>query len=149
MGIVVNDISRSREFYEALGFISEGSVSEESGLALSKILDVEGVKIITEKFTLNVSPGTSIWREEGFRLELVQYITKNSDEKTAKTELANNTIGKVHLCFSVYDIGRVLHELKALKFKVPDAGHYHRGLLMTYLCDPNGVSIELIEMTKK
>jgi catechol 2,3-dioxygenase-like lactoylglutathione lyase family enzyme len=148
VGIVVNEISRSREFYEAIGFKSEGSASDESGSALSKILDVEDVKILTEKFTLNVSPEKSIWREEGFRLELVQYTTTKLDDVTTETKLANNVIGKVHICFTVDDIGSVLNALKALKFKVPDAAHFHRGSLMTYLRDPNGVSIELIELKK-
>ena len=141
VGIVVEDIKISKKFYEAIGFVSEGSSSAEMGEGLSKILGVRNASIVTEKFTLNVVPELSIWREEGFRLELVEYTTGVN----ASVGKKNNTIGKVHICFSVSDLALVLDNLKNLNFDVSNHPHRHGNVLMTYLFDPNGVSIELIQ----
>ena len=141
MGIVVEDIEISKKFYEAIGFVSEGSSSAETGESLSKILGVKNASIVTEKLTLNVVPELSIWREEGFRLELVQYTAGGNTSVREK----NNTIGKVHICFSVSDLALVLNNLKNLNFNVSNHPYRHRNVLMTYLFDPNGVSIELIQ----
>ena len=145
VGIVVEDIKISRKFYEAIGFVSEGSSSAEMGESLSRILDVRNASIVTEKFTLNVVPKLSIWREEGFRLELVEYTTGESTGVNSSVREKNNTIGKVHICFSVSDLALVLNNLKNLNFNVSNHPYRHRNVLMTYLFDPNGVSIELIQ----
>ena len=145
VGIVVEDIKISRKFYEAIGFVSEGSSSAEMGENLSKILGVKNARIVTEKFTLSVVPELSIWREDGFRLELVEYSTGESTGVSANVGETNNTIGKVHICFTVSDLEHVLKNLKNLNFEVSSHPHRHRDVLMTYLFDPNGVSIELIQ----
>jgi len=116
---------------------------------LSKILGVDNADIVTEKFTLNVLPGVSLWREEGFRLELVEYrISQKSTNESHHEFLSNDTIGKVHICFTVENLNYVLGKLKQGGFEVPDSPFIHRGALMAYLYDPNGVSIELIEKVK-
>lgn len=146
VGIVVKNLDQSKKFYETLGFISEGKISHETGKALSKILSVKHAQIISEKFTLHVDPTKSLWREEGFRLELVQYLAdKEKSKKYRIKPKTNSSIGRVHLCFTVFDIKSVLNRLQNAGFKVPKDPNLHNGNLMVYLDDPNGVAIELIE----
>jgi catechol 2,3-dioxygenase-like lactoylglutathione lyase family enzyme len=146
VGIVVKSLDQSKEFYETLGFTSEGKISHETGEALSKILSVKNAQIISEKFTLHVDPTKSLWREEGFRLELVQYLDdKEQSKKYRFKPKANSSTGRVHLCLTVFDIKNVLSRLQNAGFKVPKVPYLHNGNLMVYLDDPNGVAIELIQ----
>ena len=97
VGLVVSEIQESRKFYESIGFVAEGNPTEESGLLAEALVGVPGCVYLTLKMHLK-SDEQTLWRESGFRLELVQYVhplvshVRNFD---------NTVIGKVHMCFTV------------------------------------------------
>lgn len=142
VGIVVFDIEFSKKFYECLGFKAESEPIYETGENISDILGFENATILTLKMRLNENK-VSIWRESGFRLELIQYLEPTG--QTFSSQL-NNYVGKVHLSFSVANLEHLLSEIVRLggsaPFKVKktlDGNHF-----MVYALDPNGVPLELI-----
>ena len=142
VGVVVSDIEFSKKFYEGLGFKAESEPIYETGQNISEVLGFEKVTILTLKMFLNENH-FSIWRESGFRLELIQYL--EPEGQTFSSQL-NNYVGKVHLSFSITNLEHSLSEIVRLGGLVPfpakktsDGNH-----LMVYALDPNGVPLELI-----
>jgi catechol 2,3-dioxygenase-like lactoylglutathione lyase family enzyme len=100
VGLVCSNIERSIIFYESLGFICENLPLEESGPLAENLVGIENVIYKTVKMHLERDDLT-LWRESGFRLELVEYI---SPKPQLLKEFDNNVIGKIHLCFTVEDL---------------------------------------------
>lgn len=147
VGIVVYDITSSKKFYEGLGFKSEQQPKLETGQNISNVLGFEKATILTLKMVLNEN-NFSLWREGGFRLELIQFLEPVNH--TTPLHL-NNIVGKAHLSFSVANLEDSLGEIVRLGGSVPfpsrktqDGRH-----TMVYAVDPNGVPLELISCKDK
>jgi catechol 2,3-dioxygenase-like lactoylglutathione lyase family enzyme len=139
VGIVVSNLQESINFYKEIGFTLE-NVSSESGIGISKVLGIDGVRINTAKLHM-FHDEKSMWREGGFRIELVEYSLPNSQD----VNFQNNIIGRMHLCFTVGDLLQTLNRI-SVKFNLPiTAPQFHDGNLMAYVNDLNGVAIELIQ----
>ncbi len=139
VGIVVKSIEQSTAFYENLGFVVEKESNEESA-QLAKVLGFEIVALRTVKLHLSYNE-LSMWREGGFRLELIEY----SNPTSILQRENNNVVGKLHLCITVKDINKALLSISS-KFDLPLVqSEVHNGVAMAYIVDPNGVAIELIQ----
>ena len=139
VGIVVSNLQESISFYKEIGFTLE-NVSSESGMGISKVLGIDGVRINTAKLHLFHNE-ISMWREGGFRIELVEYLLPNSQD----INFQNNVIGRIHLCFTVGNLLETLSRI-SVKFNLPiTAPQIHDGNIMSYINDLNGVAIELIQ----
>ena len=146
VGFVVEDIVLSARFYEALGFVAEGPVATESGLSASTLVGIDGVTIRTLKLSLRRSE-ESIWRESGFRLELIEYVKPLSQSLNTKS---NNVIGKGHMCLTVGNLMEAINLVVSLGGSSPF--HPVRGAsgepLISYVLDPDGIPIELSELAR-
>lgn len=142
VGIVVADIEVSKKFYESLGFVAESECRLENGSSISNLLGFENVSILTLKMLLNEND-TSLWREGGFRLELIQYLAPVS---LAFEPEKNNIVGKVHLSFTVSDLDFSISEIVRLGGSVPfpSVKTSDERNFIIYAIDPNGIPLELI-----
>jgi len=143
VGFVVKDIAVSAGFYEGLGFEVEGSVATESGLVASTLVGIDGVTIRTLKLGLRRSK-ESLWRESGFRLELIEYVEPLSQELRIQK---NNFVGKGHICLTVDNLTEVINLVVSLGGSAPF--NPVRGPsgepMISYVLDPDGIPIELSE----
>lgn len=143
VGFVVVNMAFSARFYEGLGFEAEGPVATESGLTASTLVGIEGVTIRTLKMSLRQSK-ESIWRESGFRLELIEYVAPLSLELSTEK---NNVVGKGHICLTVDNLIEAIRLVINLGGSAPfNSVHGPSGEpLVSYVLDPNGIPIELSE----
>jgi catechol 2,3-dioxygenase-like lactoylglutathione lyase family enzyme len=143
VGFVVVNMALSARFYEGLGFEPEGPVATESGLAASTLVGIDGVTIRTLKMSLRRSK-ESIWRESGFRLELIEYVEPLSQELNTQR---NNVVGKGHICLTVDDLMEAINLVIGLGGSAPfNPVHGPSGEpLVSYVLDPDGIPIELSE----
>jgi len=143
VGFVVANMALSVRFYEGLGFEPEGPIATESGLAPSTLVGIEGVTIRTLKMSLRRSK-ESIWRESGFRLELIEYVAPLSLELDTEK---NNVIGKGHICLTVENLMEAISLVVGLGGSAPfNSVHGPSGEpLVSYVLDPDGIPIELSE----
>jgi catechol 2,3-dioxygenase-like lactoylglutathione lyase family enzyme len=141
VGFVVASVVKSQDFYQGLGFEAEGEPKKESGPMISQLVGIEGVLIKTLKMQLRRS-AEGLWREGGFRLELIEYLVPVG---LTVVQESNNVIAKGHMCFTVEDVGAVVKRILELGGSSPfeavldDAGNP----TMTYVLDPDGIPIEL------
>ena len=141
VGFVVASVVKSQDFYQGLGFEAEGEPKEESGPMISQLVGIEGVLIKTLKMQLRRS-AEGLWREGGFRLELIEYLVPVG---LTVVQESNNVIAKGHMCFTVEDVGAVVKQILELGGSSPfeavldGAGNP----TMTYVLDPDGIPIEL------
>lgn len=141
VGFVVSNLLVSKAFYEGLGFRSEGLPSTETGEKTSTLVGVADVVILTLKLSFSNSD-EGIWREGGFRLELIEYVNPLSDRLNLKS---NNQIGRGHLCLTVESIPEVVEKALSLGGTAPygpvqDENGISRAI---YILDPDGIPIEL------
>jgi len=135
-----SSIEISRQFYEALGFESEGQVNEEFGLSISKLIGISDARIKTVKMKLKQG-NDGIWREGGFRLELIEYLIPKS---ASMSNSNNNVIAKGHLCFTVKDIlvsrEKILELGGSSPFEIvlDETGKP----IVAYFLDPDGIPLE-------
>lgn len=141
VGFVVSDIFRSITFYEGLGFHAEGATNTETGASISNLVGIPNVTIRTIKLSLSVSD-EGIWREGGFRIELVEYMSPTSLQ--VKFE-SNNFIGRGHMCLTVSSISQAIQVVVSLGGTAPfDPVLNDDGEQTTiYILDPDGIPIEL------
>ena len=141
VGFVVKSMEVSQRFYEGLGFEPESEANIEFGANISKLVGIKDVQIKTLKMRLKQSP-EAIWREGGFRFELIEYLIP---ESISMIKPNNNILAKGHLCFTVKDVSiaasRVIDLGGSCPFEfVLDA---EQKPLMAYVLDPDGIPIEL------
>ena len=79
VGFVVKSMEISQRFYEGLGFEAESDPKEEFGLNISRLVGIENVQIKTLKLRLKNNKD-SIWREGGFRFEIIEDDLDDIDE---------------------------------------------------------------------
>lgn len=143
VGLIVSDINLSVKFYESIGFISENLALEESGELAEALVGVPECIYKTVKMHLQ-SDDFTLWRESGFRLELVEYIQPKAE--VPKT-FENNILGKVHLCFTVQDlqlaVNTVIKNGGFAPFKVTT--NLAGDTKYTYVFDPDKNPLELAQ----
>jgi catechol 2,3-dioxygenase-like lactoylglutathione lyase family enzyme len=146
VGFVVSNLEKSTNFYEGLGFQSEGTANTEMGHAISTLVGVENVTIRTLKLHLLTSE-KSIWREGGFRIELIEYVNPSSNLFNFDR---NNIVGRGHICFTVDDISEVVKKVLSFGGSAPfqpvfgDSGVPQA----IYVLDPDGIPLELSRQSK-
>ena len=136
-GITVSDLERSVEFYCSAFGLTESRCVEMGGEDFEKAVGVPGATV--ELVMLNA--GNTV-------VELLQYKT-SSGEPFA---LRNNDVGSAHLCFTVTGIDDVYNGLVAKGVTgmappsvAPEDGPAV-GTRFAYLLDPDGITIELLEV---
>ena len=84
----------------------------------------------------------SIWREGGFRFELIEYLIPQS---LMTFDIKNNIVAKGHLCFTVTDISIISKKILDLGGSLPFKFVCDDKLkpIIAYVLDPDGIPIEL------
>ena len=126
----VADLKRSIAFYERFGFKVEDRF---------------------ESFGRDAEEGTGVpdahlyigmLRRPDLRLELIQY-AKRASAKPPR----NNDVGSAHVCFDVKNIEDIFERLRADGLEFVSAPHYHEsGIKWVHLKDPDGITVELLEV---
>jgi catechol 2,3-dioxygenase-like lactoylglutathione lyase family enzyme len=135
--ITVSDLEQSIAFYrDLLGLeLVMTEESERSGDDRSKSLGVPAAKV-----------RLALLRAPGAQIELIEYVTAQG----RPYDRNNNDIGAVHIAFQVDDVDAVYQSLldHGVRFTAPPstvpAGPM-AGWRWTYLFDPDGVSLELLQ----
>ena len=111
-----------------------------------RTVGVENVTIRTLKLSLLTSE-KSIWREGGFRIELIEYVNPSSNRLNFDR---NNIVGRGHICFTVDNISDVVQKVLSLGGSAPFQPVVDEsGLLRTiYVLDPDGIPLELSRHSK-
>ena len=141
VGFVVKSMEVSQRFYEGLGFEAESDPKEEFGLNISRLVGIENVQIKTLKLRLKNNKD-SVWREGGFRFELIEYLIPQS---LMVFDSRNNVVAKGHLCFTVKDISITSRKILELGGSLQFDFVYDDELkpVVAYVLDPDGIPIEL------
>lgn len=143
VGLVCSNIDSSIVFYESLGFVLENAPLEESGKIAETLVGIKDVVYKTVKMHL-ANDEITMWRESGFRLELVEYINPKSN---LRRDFDNNLIGRVHLCFSIKDLDATVKHAKLHGAYVPFNSTFDVSQKMKhiYIFDPDKNPLELVE----
>src|SRR5436190_1961649 len=140
-GITVSNLERSLAFWrDVLGFEVSHTAHQKGELA-QEITGVEGAEI---KLVVLKAPG-------GHKIELLEYLAP-PDRKRA--DIRPCDVGSVHVALLVEDLDAVLERIAASDWKA--AGKPQRlqsgpnaGKRVVYVRDPDGTTIELMEMPGK
>jgi catechol 2,3-dioxygenase-like lactoylglutathione lyase family enzyme len=143
VGLVCSNIDTSIVFYESLGFVLENAPLEESGKIAETVVGIKNVVYKTVKMHL-ANDDITMWRESGFRLELVEYINPKSN---LRSDFDNNLIGRVHLCFSIKDLDATVKHAKLHGAHVPFNSTFDvtQKMKYIYIFDPDKNPLELVE----
>ncbi len=129
--LTVSDIERSVDFYRALGFDLERRITF-GGSAAEAVTGVREARLVMAFLIL-----------DSFRLELIEYSPVGR-----KDQRQNNDLGSTHICLEVRDIQAVYERLTAMGVRFTCPPHHDpSGVSMTYFRDPDGISVELLEVT--
>ena len=135
-GFVVEDLSRSTEFYRDVVGLAIIGTREREGSAISQVVGFESAHLKI------VYLGTG----DGHVLELIQYAHPTSQARVADTR---NALGAKHLAFNVEDIEQTYRRLVRQGARaVNPPVEVEPGRSACYLQDPDGDWIELIEISK-
>ena len=140
-GITVSSLERSLAFWrDLLGFEFSHTAHQKGELA-EEITGVKGAEI---KLAVLKAPG-------GHKIELLEYLAP-ADRKRA--DIRPCDVGSVHVALLVEDLDAVLERIAASDWKA--AGKPQRlqsgpnaGKRVVYVRDPDGTTIELMEMPGK
>lgn len=142
VGITVGNLEKSITFYtRILDLHAISAPYEVSGLEVEKIVKVKGarIKIVILKTNDNLT-----------YVELLQYI----QPRGKLNDRSNNDTGSAHAAFQVADLNEVYRVLsdKGVKFNAPPvtigSGPLEGGKI-AYLTDPDGFTLELIQLAKR
>ena len=138
----VSDMDQSIEFYrDLLGLDLIQDVVRENVPAYDEILGMPDVKLRIALIRMG---------NRSHLLELIEYI----HPRCQKRELRNTFVGAAHLCFIVADLDKEYQRLETYGagFTSPpveivrDGQYMGKGL---YMLDPDGISIEILELPRK
>ncbi|MBA2513709.1 MAG: VOC family protein [Solirubrobacterales bacterium] len=136
-GITVSDLERSVGFYCSAFGLEETRRVELGGEAFEEAVGVPGAEVELAM----LAGGNTV-------VELLQYKTSSGKPFTLK----NNDVGSAHLCFTVDNIEAVYGSLVekgvpgvAAPSEAPEAGPAE-GTRFAYLLDPDGITVELLEV---
>jgi catechol 2,3-dioxygenase-like lactoylglutathione lyase family enzyme len=136
IGLVVEDIDRSLEFYQGVfGFPLRRRAYEEPGEYIESLVGIKGVKVEYAKIEI----------AEGVILELLQY--HSHPLKQTDAFYPSNRHGCSHFALTVDDIDEVYNKLIAYgghcnsrPLRSPDGN-----VRVFYAHDPDGIILELVQ----
>jgi len=135
VGITVRDMQRSFEWYSRMFGLTPGPVSEGSGEALSRSVQVDDAALA---FSMIMIGNT--------RLEFLEYHHPEGRD----FDRSNGDVGSAHVCLEVSDLEAAYQDLleKGAVFNAPpvtlDSGVLI-GSKWAYLRDPDGIQLEIWE----
>ncbi len=142
IGLTVSDLERSIAFYEAVLGATIRERSENSGAEVAEVTGLAGARIIAADLDL---PG-------GGWLELVQYVAPPAQRLAQE----RNQPGHTHIGFLVDDADAAYERLVASgavptsrAVRIVEPGSVWDGARVLYVCDPDGRTIECVEMRGK
>ncbi|MEC5151882.1 VOC family protein [Cryobacterium sp. GrIS_2_6] len=135
VGVTVRDMKRSFEWYSRMFGLTPGPVSEGSGEALSRSVQVNDAALA---FSMILIGNT--------RLEFLEYRHPEGRD----FDRSNGDVGSAHVCLEVSDLDAAYRDLveKGAVFNAPpvtlDSGALI-GSRWAYLRDPDGIQLEIWE----
>jgi catechol 2,3-dioxygenase-like lactoylglutathione lyase family enzyme len=139
IGLTVSDLERSIAFYEAVLGARVRERSENGGDEVAEVTGLAGARIIAADLEL---PG-------GGWLELVQYVAPPAE----RLEQERHQPGHTHIGFLVDDADAAYDRLVARgavptsrPVRIVEPGSVWDGVRVMYVCDPDGRTIECVEM---
>lgn len=134
VGIVVEDLANTTEFFKHLGLVLQGETTVE-GRWVDRVVGLEGVRA---DIALVQTP------DGDARLELIKFHTPSiqSDHR----QIPSNAPGIRHVAFSVKDIDNVVAGLRTRGFElVGELENYQDTYRLCYVRGPEGLIVELAE----
>jgi catechol 2,3-dioxygenase-like lactoylglutathione lyase family enzyme len=139
IGLTVSDLDRSIAFYEAVLGATVRERSENSGDEVATVTGLADARIIAADLDL---PG-------GGLLELMQYVAPPAE----RLEQQRHQPGHTHIGFLVDDADAAYDRLVARDavptsrpVRITEPGSAWDGVRVLYVCDPDGRTIECVEM---
>lgn len=130
VGIIVNDLSAAKAFFQDLGLEVKGEW-EMGGDLMGYAAGLNDVKVKC------VGIGTP-W------IELIKFISPQS-EKSIQKPLANE-LGIRHICFTVKNMEAIVEKLKKKGTEIfSEIQQYENSYKLCYVCGPEGIILELAE----
>ncbi len=135
-GIVVSDMERSLHFYRDLLGLEVWADFRDNSDFVQNVTDVPGAHLWMIK--LKAADGVSI--------ELLQYLSHPQD---VPEPVRACDVGCNHVAFQVSDLDALYAQLQAagIRFHAPPTLSADGSAKVTYCRDPEGVIIELVELT--
>ena len=140
-GITVSNLERSLEFWQnVLGFEFSHRAHQTSEMA-SEITGVPSAEI---KLAVVKAPG-------GHKIELLEYLAP--PDRKQHVDLRPCDVGSVHIALTVDDLDAVLQKIAASGWKAAGKPQTlqsgpNAGKRVVYVRDPDGTTIEFMEMPK-
>ena len=140
-GITVSNLERSLEFWQnVLGFEFSHRAHQTSEMA-SEITGVAGAEI---RLAVVKAPG-------GHKIELLEYLAP--PDRKRHVDLRPCDVGSVHIAFTVDDLDAILQKIAASGWKAAGKPQTlqsgpNAGKRVVYVRDPDGTTIEFMEMPK-
>ena len=140
-GITVSNLERSLEFWQnVLGFEFSHRAHQTSEMA-SEITGVAGAEI---RLAVVKAPG-------GHKIELLEYLAP--PDRKRHVDLRPCDVGSVHIAFTVDDLDAILQKIAASGWKAAGKPQTlqsgpNAGKRVIYVRDPDGTTIEFMEMPK-
>jgi len=132
-GFTVTNIDLSIGFYQSLGLVCKFRVIRNEEF-IGKIVGMKGAEI---EIAYMGMPG-----EKGHFLELLEY----KKPRMVGRASATNIPGNGHICFEVDDLNLVRYSVTGYA-EIPDGPN--QGIIVAYIKDPDGFTVELLERPKK
>lgn len=133
-GLVVRNLSKSLQFYEALGFVLWKREVEE-GDFIDTVVGIKSVKLETAKMHAN----------DGSMIELLEYHSHPMEKE--KKNSPSNTLGCSHIAFTVDNIQDSCEVISKLGGSIvnPPAISPSGMVKVAYVHDIDGILLELVE----
>jgi len=137
-GIVVTDMERALTFYRDLLGLKVAQDFREEGDYINSILGLSGVRVRMVKLTA----------DDGSMIELLHY---PSHPREARQNPQLCDIGCSHVAFTIDDIDKEYERLlkNGVRFTRPPCISPDGYAKVTFCYDPDGTSIELVEVLDK
>jgi len=134
VGVIVNDLSATKEFFLDFGLEVKGEWEMEGEL-MGYAVGLNDVKVACVGLGM---PDGQTW------IELIKFYTP-SDEKDIQQPFAN-TLGIRHICFAVEDIEAIVAKLKKKGTEIfSEIQQYEESYKLCYVRGPEGIILELAE----
>jgi catechol 2,3-dioxygenase-like lactoylglutathione lyase family enzyme len=141
-GITVSNLDRALSFWrDVLGFEYSHS-AHQTGERVEQITGVKGSEL---RLAVLRTPG-------GHKIELLEYLAP--DDRKQRNDLRPCDLGHVHVALVVDDLDAILEKMSASGWKVAGkpqmlATGPNAGKRVVYVRDPDGTTIELMQMPRR
>ncbi|MFZ0446820.1 MAG: VOC family protein [Bacillus sp. (in: firmicutes)] len=137
VGVIVNDLSATKEFFLDFGLEVKGEWEMEGEL-MGYAAGLNDVKVACAGLG---TPDGQTW------IELIKFYSP-SDEKGIQQSFAN-TLGIRHIAFTIEDIEAVVNNLKKKGTEIfSEIQQYEESYKLCYVRGPEGIILELAEEIK-